>query len=150
MTTTKTSPQNAESYIRQAVTTWAQAGFAKDLDTVMALYAQDVRAFDVPTPLQFKGKAVYKKHWQKCMEMCAGGETAELLDLEVHVHGDIAWSAGIVSFASRDEDGQEQDTCFIRLTQVWQREGDTWLIRHEHCSAPIDMETQKAVFDVRP
>lgn len=138
-----------EKAIREAIATWAKAAFSKDLESVMALYADDVRAFDLPTPLQFKGKPAYKAHWEKCMEMCPAAGDSQALEVELDVDGELAFSSSIIHFTFPNEQGEKQDT-YVRLTQGWRKQGGKWLIKHEHCSAPMDMESHKIVFDAKP
>lgn len=131
-----------ESAVRQKVLAWADAAFSKDVKRVMKHYTEDVRAFDLPTPLQFRGKAAYQAHWEKCMEMCPHDGKADVQELEVGVSAEMAVATWIMHFAFTDENEGEQEY-FMRVTQVWCKGSGDWLIRHEHCSAPMDMETQQ-------
>lgn len=128
--------------IRRNVQEWTDAAFSKDIPRVMKLYAEDVRAFDAPTPLQFRGKTAYQAHWEKCMEMCPEDGQAEVVELEIELSGQMAVSTWIMRFTFTDEKQGEQEY-FMRMTQVWGKGSGEWLIRHEHCSAPMDMETQQ-------
>jgi len=38
----------------------------------------------------------------------------------------------------------------MRATVGYRRSGGQWQVIHEHWSAPFDMETQKALFDLKP
>lgn len=38
----------------------------------------------------------------------------------------------------------------MRVTQCLQKLGGQWLIVHEHFSAPFEMDSGKALFDLKP
>jgi ketosteroid isomerase-like protein len=38
----------------------------------------------------------------------------------------------------------------MRVTQCFRKQGERWLIAHEHFSVPSDMESGKALFDLTP
>ena len=44
----------------------------------------------------------------------------------------------------------EEVSRFMRATVGYRRQGGQWQVIHEHWSAPFDMETQKALFDLKP
>lgn len=144
-----TTHNTDEAQIRDNIHAWGRAAGDKDVPAVMKLYADDVHAFDVPPPLQFAGKAAYKAHWEKCMEMCTGEASCEIGELHVSVSGDTGVSFGLFNMSGTGENGEKQG-CWLRITQVWRKEGGTWLIRHEHCSIPVDMTTGAAAFDAQP
>ncbi|WP_286776406.1 nuclear transport factor 2 family protein, partial [Pseudomonas sp. UBA800] len=46
---------------------------------------------------------------------------------------------------------EDESQCgFMRATVAYRKEGGQWRVFHEHWSAPFDMETQKALFDLKP
>ncbi|WP_234826021.1 hypothetical protein [Sinorhizobium meliloti] len=58
MAQTKT-PLTAEDTIRA----WAAAVAARDIEAVMAFYADPLLVFDMVGPLQREGKALYRRAW---------------------------------------------------------------------------------------
>ena len=60
---------SAQTEIQTLIDTYRQAVMTKDVEKVMALYADDILSFDAIKALQFKGKPAYREHWLACMEM---------------------------------------------------------------------------------
>ena len=136
----------AETEIRQLIERWMQAVRDRDIPSITAPYADDIVAFDAIQALQFKGKDAYTAHWEMCMGMCTGPMVFELAQLTVHADGDLA----LAHWLNRCGPGDDESQCgFMRATVAY-RKGDQWQVIHEHWSAPFDMETQKALFDLKP
>ena len=79
--------QHDEARIRQLHEEFERAIAAKDLDRILAQYADELVAFDAIGPLQFKGVADYRAHWQRCFEFCQGEGFFETHELHVEVVG---------------------------------------------------------------
>jgi len=52
--TTHQSTASDEAQIRQLIEQWAQALYAKDLNTLMSYYTPDILTFDIRPPLQYQ------------------------------------------------------------------------------------------------
>ena len=57
-------------------------------------------------------------------------------DLRVSRRGLIAWTTVPMHFASTDKSGKTQEMD-LRYTGIWEKHGATWLLVHEHISAPL-------------
>lgn len=137
----------AEQEIRQLIDRWIQAVRERDLPAIVAVYADDIVAFDAIQALQFKGKADYKAHWEMCMGMCSGPMVFEVAQLTVHASGDLALAHWLNRCGPADDESQ----CgFMRASVGYRRTGGQWQVIHEHWSAPFDIQTQKALFDLKP
>jgi len=137
----------AETEIRQLIERWMQAVRDRDISNIIAPYADDIVAFDAIQALQFKGKANYQAHWEMCMGLCPGPMVFELAELTVQAAGDLALAHWLNRCGPADNDSQ----CgFMRATVGYRRQGGQWQVIHEHWSAPFDMQTQKALFDLKP
>tara|TARA_R110001599_G_scaffold171353_1_gene362060 strand:+ start:43820 stop:44269 length:450 start_codon:yes stop_codon:yes gene_type:complete len=139
----------AESEIRTVIDQWQKAVVAGDLDRIMAHYADDILSFDAVAQLQFKGTAAYRKHWQACMEMCKGPMIFDIHELGVTANDDIAFSHYLTRCGGGADSGEEQ-TAWMRGTVCHRKIGGKWLVVHEHFSAPFDMQSSKALFDLKP
>ena len=81
------------------------------------------------------------------MGMCPGPMVFEFAELTVHAAGDLALAHWLNRCGPADNESQ----CgFMRATVGYRRQGGQWQVIHEHWSAPFDMETQKALFDLKP
>ncbi|MBB5216941.1 ketosteroid isomerase-like protein/uncharacterized glyoxalase superfamily protein PhnB [Parapusillimonas granuli] len=139
----------ARGEVERTMKTWVGALGRGDVQAIMAHYADEVLAFDAVQALQFKGAQAYGAHWKACMEMCPGPMIFQLRDPVIHVAGDFACAYGLIRCGMVDEQGKEQAS-WMRMTSVYRRQGDKWLIEHEHFSAPFDMRSWKALFDLQP
>jgi len=57
-------------------------------------------------------------------------------ELKVTRHGNIAWTTVPMHLTAKMKDGKTIDTP-IRYTGIWEKKGKTWLLVHEHLSAPL-------------
>lgn len=138
-----------ELAIRQLHETFEQATAAKDLDRIMAQYADDVVAFDAVGALQFKGVPEYRAHWQRCFEFCQGEGFFETHELHVDVSGDMACSRMLTHCGGPNAEGEMQ-AAWMRGTRVWARRDGEWKVIHEHFSMPFDMQTGQVCMDQAP
>lgn len=146
---TATRLQDPRSQVQALLDSWAQAVQAKDVARIVDHYATDVVAYDAILQLQFKGREAYAAHWQACMEMCSGPGVFEVHEPTLLVGGDLALGYYLCHCGGTDDKGQEQSS-WMRVTQGYQQRNGQWLIVHEHFSAPFDMESGKALFDLKP
>jgi ketosteroid isomerase-like protein len=134
--------------IRSLIEDWAAAVRACDLDRIMAAYTPDILSFDAIAQLQFKGADAYRRHWQACLELCAGMifESHQLV-LEAEDH--VAFGHYLVRCGGTGPDGQEQ-VGWMRATVCCRQSGGRWQIAHEHFSVPFDMASGKALLGLQP
>lgn len=57
-------------------------------------------------------------------------------DLKVTRHGNIAWTTVSMHASAKMKNGTTLDTP-VRYTGIWEKRGKTWLLVHEHLSAPL-------------
>jgi uncharacterized protein (TIGR02246 family) len=121
-----------ETLIRALVEKWASAVRAKDIDGAIANHTDDIVMFDVPMPLQSKGKKGYKKTWELFFDHSPGGRGSfNVTELRIFAGESVAYCHGIVKV--RDAK--------VRLTLGLRKKNGRWLIAHEHHSYPIDLNS---------
>lgn len=135
--------------VRDAIAAWSRAAESKDLDAIAACYAPDVRAFDAIVALEFRGMAAYRDHWAHCLTLAPGQMKFEVHDLKVETAGDLAVAHYLAHCGCTMEDGTEQSG-WMRATVCLRKAGGTWLIVHEHYSAPFDPMTMQALCELTP
>jgi uncharacterized protein (TIGR02246 family) len=140
-----------EQSIRDLYDRWAKALHDHDLNTIMAMYApgDDVVAYDIVTPLQYKGNAAYRKDYEEFMGMFAGPIEVEFRDMRVIASGDVGFVHTLERFSGAMKDGQKMDM-WVRATSGVRKYDGKWLIVHDHASVPVDMVTGKALMDLKP
>ena len=143
------SNNKTEQQIRDMVSQYVAAVRTKDVSRIATLYSDDVVAFDAILALQFIGKVAYIEHWQTCMSYTSGDMHFEVHQLKVTASSDLAFSHSINLCGCTNEQGEMQ-TSWMRCTQCWRHDADGWKIVHEHFSAPFDVESGQAMFNLQP
>ncbi|SHI10634.1 Uncharacterized conserved protein PhnB, glyoxalase superfamily [Pollutimonas bauzanensis] len=139
----------AQGEIRARVESWIEAVKGGDVKAIMSHYASDVVAFDAVSQLQFKGVQDYGKHWEACMAMCPGPMIFEPRELDIAAQGDLAFGHCLLRCGMKDDKGQEKAS-WMRMSSCYRQIDGKWTIVHEHFSAPFDMQSGKALFDLTP
>lgn len=135
--------------LQATLDSWAEACRSKEVARIMAHYGEDVVAYDAIGPLRFVGRPAYQAHWQACMEMCSGGALFEIHEPTFIAGGDLGVAHYLLHCGGADEQGQLQSS-WMRVSQCLRRQGERWLIVHEHFSMPCDMDSGKTCFDLQP
>jgi len=115
---------------------WTKAFAAKDVDAIMALYADDVIAYDVVPPLQF-------------LSQYGDNVKVEVRDLHVGANGDLGYAAGLELLSGTLKNGQKSEL-WVRFTSLFRKSGGRWLDFHDHVSVPADIESGKAMLELKP
>ena len=69
--------------------------------------------------------------------MCFQCELKAFISLEVR--GDVAWTGLRLAVSANEiETGRKLDTT-QQVTLIWEKQGGTWRIMHEHLSGPVRM-----------
>jgi uncharacterized protein (TIGR02246 family) len=144
-----TNKSNDEARIRELMDNWAKKFRAKDLDGIMSIYAPDIVSFDAIAQLQFKGLDTYRKHWEACLSFCQGPITFEIRDMNITVGDGVAFAYFLTRCGGTDQSGEEKAS-WMRATICFRKINGEWKVVHEHYSAPFDMESGKALFDLEP
>lgn len=62
---------------------------------------------------------------------------------------DVAFIHALERLSGTTKSGQKSDV-WVRATSGLQKIHGRWFIVHDHVSVPVDFETGKAVFDLKP
>lgn len=146
---TSTTHVSAEAAILELQESWLAAVRDKDIEAITAHYASDIVAFDAISQLQFKGVEAYRKHWEECMAMCQGPMTFELHEVSISADEHVAFCHALVNCGGTNDKG-EMESGWTRMSAGYRRIDGRWLVVHEHFSAPFDMASGKAMFDLEP
>lgn len=144
-----TSHVVAEAEIRELINAWLKAARNRDVEGVVAHYAPDIVAYDAVSQLQFIGVDAYRKHWEACMAMCPGEMIFEAPELHITAGGDAAFAHGLIRCGEKTKGGEEKAS-WMRMSVGYRKHDGKWLVSHEHFSAPFDMESGKALFELQP
>lgn len=145
---TPPTPNTDEARIRELLEKWTRTLHAKDLDTLMALYAPDTVTFDLMPPSQVQGAERYRKNFEKWFAAMPGPIDYEIHDLRVTTSDDVAFCHSLSHVRGTRANGEKADY-WVRVTVGLQKRNGEWLAMHDHVSMPMDMETRKAVPELR-
>ena len=135
-----------EKAFLQVLDTYKAAVNAKDVDTFVSLYDQDVTVFDMWGEWSYKGVEAWRRmvtDWFGSL----GNErvVVELSNAQVITEPNIAIVHAFVTFKGISAEGEALRAMQNRFTWVLKNRDGVWKILHEHSSAPIDFETSKVI-----
>ncbi len=73
----------------------------------------------------------------------------EIADLSITVGEDMAFTHSFNRISATLPTGQQIGT-WVRWTACWRKIRGQWLLVHDHVSVPVDVQTGKAVLDLKP
>ncbi|MEV6625919.1 nuclear transport factor 2 family protein [Amycolatopsis sp. NPDC051106] len=109
---------------------------AKDVETLVAQYAEDVTLFDALGPLRDTGRDVERRRLREWFGGYRSAIDLRIRDLEVVADGDVAFAHYLFQVKGTMTDGTEVDMA-VRSTVGFHRGEDGWKIVHEHSSVPF-------------
>ncbi|MEA5361211.1 nuclear transport factor 2 family protein [Amycolatopsis sp., V23-08] len=122
---------------------------AKDLDALLACYAEDVTLFDAVGPLRDAGREAERTRLREWFGAYRSAIELEIRDLEVVANGDVAFASYLFHVRGTMLDGTDV-AMWVRSTTGLRRGADGWKIVHEHSSVPFDGATGEALTRLRP
>jgi uncharacterized protein (TIGR02246 family) len=140
-----------EAEIQQLYDRWAKAFRAKDIDAIMSVYApaEALVAYDIVPPLQYLGNAAYRKNYEAFLALYDGPINVEIRDLRIFAGDDVAFVHCLELMGGTLKSGQKSEI-WVRATSGLRKLKGKWLIVHDHISVPADLDSGKAVLDLRP
>ena len=123
-----------EVRIRDLIEGWAQAVHEGHLPQVLADHADDIVMFDVPPPEDgVRGLDEYTETWPPFFQWQASGAMFEIVRLDVTAGEDVAFAHALLRCGTPDE-LESEPTRRLRLSIGLRKEGDRWVVAHEHHS----------------
>ncbi len=147
--TVEEARKNDEAEIKRVIEGYVEALRAKDIDGVMSMYAPEIVTFDVVPPLQYVGADAMRKRWEEVFSLLPGPFGYEIADLSITVGEDMAFTHSFNRTSATLPTGQKIGT-WVRSTACWRKIGGQWLIVHDQISVPVDVQTGRAVLDLKP
>ncbi len=140
---------NDEAEIKRVIEGYIEALRAKDLDGIVSIYAPELVSFDTVPPLQYVGADTFRNHWEEIFSSLPGPVGFEIADLSITVGEDMAFTHSFNRMSATLPTGQQIGN-WVRWTACWRKIGGKWLMVHEHVSVPVDVQTGRAVLDLKP
>lgn len=138
-----------EADIRQRMETWIEALCAKDIATVMSLYAPDIVSFDLDPPLRYAGAIKKRRAWEEFFATHTGPIAYDVRELHITAHDELAFVHSLNHVKGTLSSGRFSDV-WVRWTACLRRIDGTWFIVHDHVSVPADMRHARAVLNLVP
>ena len=130
----ETTRTQDEFRIRDLIEGWAQAVHEGHLPQVLADHADDIVMFDVPPPEDgVRGLDEYTETWPPFFQWQASGAMFEIVRLDVTAGEDVAFAHALLRCGTPDE-LESEPTRRLRLSIGLRKEGDCWVVAHEHHS----------------
>jgi uncharacterized protein (TIGR02246 family) len=149
---TASKPANRnEAEIRELYERWAKAFGARDVNGIMSCYApgNDLVAYDIVPPLQYVGADAYRKDYEEFLAQYVGPIRIEYRDLHIVAGDDVAFIHTLERVTGTLKNGKKSDF-WLRASSGLKKINGKWLIVHDHISVPADLETGKALLDLKP
>ena len=131
--------------IESVLEEYAAAVGAKDVDRFVALYAGDVRVFDMWGRWSYHGADAWRAVAADWFGSLGSERVAvEFDDIQTVVGDEVAVAHGFVTFRGLAADGAELRAMSNRFTWALRKTVDgEWKVVHEHSSAPAEFDTGK-------
>jgi ketosteroid isomerase-like protein len=100
-------------------------------------------------PLQYTGKAEYRTDYDQFLSQYADNVKVEVRDLHVGASGDLGYAAGLELISGTLKGGHKSEV-WVRFTSLFRKSGGRWLDFHDHVSVPADIESGKAMLELKP
>ena len=134
------------SDLANVMAAYAAAVLAKDPARLAALYAPDVRVFDAWGVWSFEGADDWTRNLQGWLGALGDEHVAvQFNDVRLAQQNETGCLSAIVTYSAIDGDGRVLHAMQNRLSWFLTRIAGCWRIVHEHTSAPIDFDHQKAI-----
>jgi ketosteroid isomerase-like protein len=139
-----------EAEIRRQIDKLAQAIRSADLEGLKPLYVPEVVSFDAGPRLQDVGIEAKLKNWIAAFTLFQRPLGLEVRDVTISAGGDVAFAHSFNRLSGTLQDGTRGDGFWLRATYCFRKIGGSWLIAHDHVSAPLDPENGRAVLNLEP
>jgi uncharacterized protein (TIGR02246 family) len=126
-----------ETAIRALIEDWAAAVREMDMDGILRNHAPDISMFDVPPPLESRGRDAYEATWKLFFRWSRKPVAFDIKRLEIHAGSEVAFAVALMHCKDIEPSGQATDLDF-RLTIGLEKIDGSWTVIHEHHSIPAE------------
>ncbi|MBW7876710.1 MAG: nuclear transport factor 2 family protein [Candidatus Cloacimonetes bacterium] len=135
--------------IHKIIQNWCQALEAKDINSIMADYAEDVLIYDAIPPYKTESASALKQIWDNCLPYFPKKFLVETRDLKIKASYDLAFASFLIHLTPVGEDSPCGQT-WLRVTSCYEKRDGVWKIVHDHVSIPFDPMTNMACMIENP
>lgn len=139
----------SEQSIRDLITAWADAITARDVDAIVAGYADDIVLYDAIPPYRTIGRPAVRKAWADCMPHFPDAFRMDVRDLAIHATDDLAVAHFLCHFTPTAGEHPCGQT-WMRVTEGYRHSAGGWKVVHSHVSIPFNPLNSQAWFITDP
>ena len=137
---------DADQPIRQALAAYQAAVLAKDVESFVAIYADDAQIFELWGTWQHD-IASWREMARGWFAFLGDGRSVvEAHGVRTQVSGDMALLTASLTYRAVDPAGTELRSLDNRLSWVLRERGGRWFVVHEHTSVPLAHDGGKGIF----
>jgi uncharacterized protein (TIGR02246 family) len=136
-----------EDEIRQLMEDVSEAVRSREMETILAAYADDAVIYDVRDFLKID-KAGLRRSWQECFDS-SKEFSYKIKDLKFQIDEHTAFSF-CLSHCTGITTASEKIDIWIRVTTCYAKRNEKWQVLHEHTSVPGDFVNGKILQDLKP
>jgi len=127
-----------DATFRKLIDGYCAAWSTGDPNNAAKYYAkEDGLVFYDLAPFSYNGWKQYDAGVRKeLLDQMESGSLTAGQELKLTRRGNIAWTTVPMPLAANMKDGKTIDTP-VRYTGIWEKKGKTWVLVHEHLSAPL-------------
>lgn len=130
---------------KSIVERYTDAATKLDAEALLALYAPNMRMFDLMMPWQIRGIDLWRGRVQGWFESTGDNPRVRASDVEVTATPEMALLTMLMEYSHVESNGK-RFSMLNRLTWVLAPNGDDWQIVHEHTSVPVRESDMQPVF----
>ena len=137
-----------ETSTKQILEAYKSAVWARDVDAFMRLYDPKVRVFDTWGIWSYDGAAAWRTAIEGWFSSLGTEKVKVTFDaVDVLGSGEFQGLSAIVTYAAVSAQGEPLRAMQNRLTWTLRSSGHMLRVVHEHTSAPVGFEDQKAILE---
>jgi ketosteroid isomerase-like protein len=123
----------------------------RDVTGIMANYARGkaLFVFDAVPPREYPSWDDYKRDWEGLLSAFPGPVSDKMSELSITVVGPVAYGHHVEHTIFTQKDGTKKEGV-VRVTDVFRKTKNKWLIVQEHVSFPVDISTGQADLMSKP
>lgn len=139
---------DAEDQLAHLFEAYRTAVLLKDVDRMIALYADDVRLFDAWNVWVCEGASLWRKTVEQWFESL-DTDTVHVSFEDARAEGGAALvvASATVTFAAFSQAGERLRSMRNRMTWALAQRSGSWKIVHQHSSLPIDLDSFKGILE---
>ena len=139
-------------HVQDVLENYKAATYEKDVEKFLSTYAADIHIYDCWNDWACIGIS----QWKQGVKAWFDGLRAEDVvlktdfdDVVIEENDNLAFVHCRVTYAAYTQSGEKLRQISNRFTFGLRKENGSWIIKHEHSSLPIHMETGKGIFDLK-